>query len=83
MIEKSKGLFGRKNIKTMLSVILMIALFVCSGNVWNTKFYAYEEKSAVIVGNDTYIYVYAEPSASSTEYKKLEPGKEVTDSDSK
>ena len=77
-MRKQKGLFEHKGIRAILSMVLVIVMFICSGNFENNKIYAYEEKSAVIVGDDTYVYVYAEPSDASTEYKKLEPGKEVT-----
>lgn len=78
MMRKYKGLFEQKNMRLILSVFLVIAMFICSCNFGNTKIYAYEEKSAVIVGEDTYVYVYAQPTSTSADYKKLEPGKEVT-----
>ncbi|MBQ6811578.1 MAG: cadherin-like beta sandwich domain-containing protein [Agathobacter sp.] len=78
MMKKHKKLFEQKSIRVICSIILLVAVFISSSNFGNYKVYGYEEKAGVIVGDDTYVYVYAEPSADSTEYKKLEPGKEVT-----
>ena len=66
-----------KKIK-IFAFLLAFSMLIGSGVFENNIVYGYEEKAGVIVGDETYIYVYPTPAAEGSDYKKLEPGKEVT-----